>query len=75
LRYARGKTLILTFEEVLYGIVLRFDLHSSNTYVGIIDEDGGRLWKKKLRNDPSLISETLRPFKKDLPLIVPQKSR
>ncbi len=47
-----------------------FDLHSSNTYVGIIDEDGARLWKKKLRNDPSLISETLRPFKKDIEGIV-----
>jgi transposase len=43
-----------------------FDLHSSNTYVGIIDEDGKRIWKKKLRNDPSLISATLRPFKEDI---------
>ncbi len=39
-----------------------FDLHSNNSYVGIIDEDGRRLWKKKLRNDPSLILETLRPL-------------
>ena len=47
-----------------------FDLHSTNSYVGIIDEDGGRPWKKKLRNDPSLISETLRPFKRDIEGIV-----
>ena len=37
---------------------------------GIIGEDGGRLWKKKLRNDPSLISEMLKPFKKDIEGIV-----
>lgn len=43
-----------------------FDLHSTNSYVGIIDEDGRRVWKKKLRNDPSLISATLRRFKSDI---------
>src|SRR5271169_190186 len=47
-----------------------FDLHSTNTFVGIIDEEGERLWKKKLRNDPSLILETLQPFKKDIEGIV-----
>jgi predicted NBD/HSP70 family sugar kinase len=41
------------------GLYTGFDLHSSNTYVGIIDEDGKRIWKKKLRNDPSLISSTV----------------
>ncbi len=34
--------------------------------MGIIDEDGRRVWKKKLRNDPSLISESLSPFKRDI---------
>ena len=47
-----------------------FDLHSTNSYVGIIDEDGGRLWKKKLSNDPNLISAILKPFKKDIEGIV-----
>ncbi|MGD1074885.1 MAG: hypothetical protein ABR903_02220 [Thermodesulfovibrionales bacterium] len=47
-----------------------FDLHSSNSYVGIIDEDGKRVWKKKLRNDPRLILEALRPFEKDIEGIV-----
>ena len=46
------------------------DLHSSNTYVGIIDEDGKRIWKKKLRNDPSLILETLSQFKEDIAGVV-----
>ena len=52
------------------GLYAGFDLHSSNTYVGIIDEDGKRIWKRKLRNDPTLISESLRPFKKDIVGIV-----
>jgi len=47
-----------------------FDLHSNNSYVGIIDEDGKRVWKKKLRNDPDLISATLSPFKEDIVGIV-----
>lgn len=47
-----------------------FDLHSSSSYLGIIDEDSKRIWKKKLRNDPILISETLRRFKKDIVGIV-----
>ena len=47
-----------------------FDLHSSSSYLGIIDEDGKRIWKKKLRNDPILISKTLRRFKKDIDGIV-----
>src|SRR5512143_263530 len=52
------------------GLYTGFDLHSSNTYVGIIDEDGKRIWKKKLRNDPSLILATLSPFKEDIVGIV-----
>ena len=52
------------------GLYTGFDLHSSNTYVGIIDEDGKRVWKKKLRNDPSLILAALTPFKEDIAGVV-----
>jgi transposase len=52
------------------GLYVGFDLHSSNTYVGIIDEDGKRVWKRKLRNNPDLISKSLRPYKKDIVGIV-----
>ena len=52
------------------GLYTGFDLHSSSTYVGIIDEDGKRIWKKKLRNDPNLIASTLRQFKEDIGGIV-----
>jgi transposase len=61
---------ILSLRRCCMGLYTGFDLHSNNSYVGIIDEDGGRVWKKKLRNDPSLISETLRLFKKDIEGIV-----
>ena len=40
-----------------------FDLHSSNSYVGIIDENGKRVFKKKLPNDPEQIVSTLEPYK------------
>ncbi|MGO9613387.1 MAG: hypothetical protein ACLPX5_10180 [Dissulfurispiraceae bacterium] len=46
------------------GLYTGFDLHSSNSYVRIIDAGGGRIWKKKLRNDPSLISETVDSIKR-----------
>jgi transposase len=43
-----------------------FDLHSSNSYVGIIDETGKRVFNKKLPNDPEIIVDTLRPFRNDI---------
>ena len=42
-----------------------FDLHSSNNYLAIIDEDGKRVFKRKLPNDSELILDTLRPYYKD----------
>jgi transposase len=47
-----------------------FDLHSNNSYLGIIDENGKRIFKRKLRNDPAMIRETLKPFKADIEGIV-----
>jgi transposase len=46
------------------------DLHSNNSYFGIEDENGKRVFQKKLANDPELIVNTLRPFKKDIVGIV-----
>ncbi len=43
-----------------------FDLHSNNSYLGIIDENGKRIYKRKLANDPALIVEILKPFRKDI---------
>ena len=38
------------------------DLHSSNNYLAIIDENGKRAFKKKLANSPEVILEALRPY-------------
>jgi len=43
-----------------------FDLHSSNSYLGIVEENGKRTFKRRLRNEPEMIRETLRPFKADI---------
>ncbi len=47
-----------------------FDLHSNNSYLGISDEDGKRVFKKKLPNNPAVILESLRPFRNDIAGIV-----
>jgi transposase len=46
------------------------DLHSTNNYLGIIDETDRRLFKKKLPNCPKTILAALKPFKKKLVGIV-----
>jgi transposase len=43
-----------------------FDLHSSNNYLAIIDEEGKRLLSKKLPNDPEQILAALRPHEKKI---------
>ncbi len=46
------------------------DLHSSNTYLGIVDEDGKRVFKKKLSNDHEVILSALAPYKDSIAGIV-----
>jgi transposase len=46
------------------------DLHSNNSYVGIIDDADRRLYKKKLPNDLSSILLALDRYKKDLAGVV-----
>ncbi len=43
-----------------------FDLHSTNSYIGIVDESGKRAFKRKLPNDPTAIVDILKPFKNDI---------
>ncbi len=45
---------------------LGIDLHSNNGYYGIVDENGNRVFKKRLPNDLPAIVDTLEPFKADL---------
>ena len=48
------------------GLYTAFDLHSNNSYVGIIDEDGKRVFRRKLQNDEGLMVKALNPFKNDI---------
>ena len=42
------------------------DLHSRNTYIGIMDDELNRVFKKRVANDLDQILHTLKPFKKRL---------
>ena len=46
------------------------DLHSSNNYIGIIDEEDQRLYQKRLPNQLEYILPALEPFKKELEGVV-----
>ena len=46
------------------------DLHSSNSYIGIIDEQDQRHFAKRLPNSLTQILVALEPFKKDLEAVV-----
>jgi transposase len=46
------------------------DLHSTNTYLGIKDSDGKRVFRNKLANDRDVILNTLKPYKNDIKGIV-----
>ena len=51
-------------------LYLGIDLHSSTSYLGIIDETGKRVYKRKLPNDPEMILAALAPYKNDIVGIV-----
>jgi transposase len=46
------------------------DLHSSNNYIGVINENDERLYQKRLPNQLDHVLEALNPFKKNLESIV-----
>ncbi len=43
-----------------------FDLHANNNFFALIDQDGSRVFQKKLSNDRGLILEVLRPYRKQI---------
>ncbi len=47
-----------------------FDLHLNNSYLAIIDENGKRVFHRKLKNYPELIVQILKPFRSDVVGIV-----
>ncbi len=42
------------------------DLHSTNSYIGIVDQDGTRIFNKRVPNDLGTIIATLKPFKEKI---------
>ncbi len=46
------------------------DLHSSNSFIGIIDEKDRRLYSKRHENRVDVVLKALRPFKRNLQGIV-----
>ena len=46
------------------------DLHSTNTYIGVLDTDFKRVFKKRVTNHLDFILQTLQPFKDQLKGIV-----
>ncbi len=46
------------------------DLHSNNSYIGIIDTDNKKIFKKKSKNDLSAIIKLLAPFSKQIKGVV-----
>ena len=42
------------------------DLHSTNTYIGILDQEFNRIFKKRVSNNLELILQTLKPFSSQL---------
>ncbi len=46
------------------------DLHSTNNYIGIMDEDGKRLHGRRLNNDPNLVLSALDPYRNELEAVI-----
>ena len=46
------------------------DLHSTNNYIGIINDKDQRLFKKRLPNNLDVVLSALEPFQQDLHGIV-----
>src|SRR5512136_1748017 len=42
------------------------DLHGNNNLIGIVDEEGKRIFKKRLPNEPQVILEVLKPYKEEM---------
>jgi len=51
-------------------VYVGMDLHATNTYVGMVDEENTVLYKQRFRNELPLILSALDPFRKDIQGIV-----
>jgi transposase len=48
------------------GLYAGSDLHSNNNFLGIMDEKGKRIFKKRLSNDPREVLDNLKPFQEEM---------
>jgi len=51
-------------------VYVGMDLHATNTYVGMVDEENTVLYKQRFRNELPLILAALDPFKEDIQGVV-----
>jgi len=51
-------------------VYVGMDLHATNTYVGMVDEENEVLHKQRFRNELPLILASLDPFRKDIQGVV-----
>jgi transposase len=52
------------------GLYVGIDLHSSNNFIGISDEQDRRVFKKRIPNRMGMVRSSLEPFKKDIKGVV-----
>jgi Transposase and inactivated derivatives len=52
------------------GLYAGSDLHSNNNFLGIMDGQGKKVFKKRLSNDPRVVLDNLKPFQKEMVGIV-----
>ena len=46
------------------------DLHSTNNYIAIIDNDNRRVFKKKTKNNVKLVRQALKPYRDQIQGVV-----
>ena len=62
--------ILLDLGGAMMKVYAGIDLHSSNNYIGIINEEDERLYQKRLPNQLEYVLSALEPFKKDLEGVV-----
>src|SRR3989337_147443 len=65
-----GERILIQPQEVYMKLYAATDLHSSNNYLAIIDENGERRFKQKLPNNADIILGALRTYKEEIVGIV-----
>jgi hypothetical protein len=48
------------------GLYAGFDLHANNSYLGIVNEEGKRIHRKKLLNEPKVIVGELEQYRTEI---------